>query len=98
MSLSPLIGGFAVEGFAAVAEESEGNFTRRGDLGAAFSRSTLGAELGVAGADQDDLYRAMDWLLERQGRIEDRLARRHLRDGELVLYDVSSTYFEGRTC
>jgi hypothetical protein len=64
----------------------------------ALGRSTLGAELAVEGADQDDLYRAMDWLLARQGPIEDRLARRHLRDGELVLYDVSSSYFEGRAC
>src|ERR671924_210967 len=64
----------------------------------AFGRSTLAAELGLEGADQDDLYGAMDWLGERQERIEDRLPRRHLRDGELVLYDVSSTYFEGRTC
>ncbi|HEY6731668.1 MAG TPA: IS1634 family transposase [Solirubrobacterales bacterium] len=64
----------------------------------ALQRSTLAAELGVEGVDQDDLYRAMDWLLERQGRIEERLARRHLKDGELVLYDVSSTYFEGRSC
>ncbi|MDQ3434420.1 MAG: IS1634 family transposase [Actinomycetota bacterium] len=64
----------------------------------ALSRSTLGAELGLEGADQDDLYGALDWLLERQERIEDRLARRHLRDGELVLYDVSSAYFEGRSC
>jgi Transposase DDE domain len=62
------------------------------------ARSTLAGELGLEGADQDDLYRVMDWLLERQGRIEDRLARRHLNDGELVLYDVSSSYFEGRTC
>ena len=64
----------------------------------AFSRSTLADELGVADADEDDLYGAMDWLIERQGRIEDRLARRHLREGELVLYDVSSSYFEGRSC
>ena len=55
-------------------------------------------ELGVDGADEDELYLAMDWLLERQDRIEDRLAARHLRDGEMVLYDVSSSYFEGRTC
>src|ERR671914_1922899 len=68
------------------------------EMARAFGRTTLGAELGVEGADQDDLYRAMDWLLERQGRIEDRLARRHLKDGELVLYDVTSTYFEGRSC
>ncbi|MGH8735102.1 MAG: IS1634 family transposase, partial [Burkholderiales bacterium] len=64
----------------------------------ALGRSSLAGALGVEGADQDDLYRAMDWLLERQPRIEDRLARRHLQDGELVLYDVSSTYFEGRSC
>jgi Transposase DDE domain len=64
----------------------------------ALSRSTLASELGVEGADQDDLYRALDWLLERQGQIEERLARRHLREGQLVLYDVSSSYFEGHTC
>jgi transposase len=64
----------------------------------ALSQSTLGADLGVAGADEDELYAALDWLLERQARIEDRLARRHLQDGELVLYDVSSSYFEGRAC
>jgi transposase len=64
----------------------------------AFSQSTLADELGVSGADEDDLYEAMDWLLERQQGIEDRLARRHLNDGELVLYDVSSSYFEGRSC
>jgi hypothetical protein len=63
-----------------------------------LGQSTLADELGVEGADEDDLYLAMDWLLERQGQIEDRLARRHLRDGEMVLYDVSSSYFEGRTC
>jgi Transposase DDE domain len=61
-------------------------------------QSTLASELGVEGADEDDLYLAMDWLLERQDRIEDRLAARHLRVGEMVLYDVSSSYFEGRTC
>jgi hypothetical protein len=61
-------------------------------------QSTLASELGVDGADEDDLYAAMDWLLERQQRIEDRLAARHLGDGEMVLYDVSSSYFEGRTC
>jgi hypothetical protein len=59
---------------------------------------TLGQELGVVGADQDDLYAAMDWLYQRQGRIEQGLARRHLCEGELALYDVSSSYFEGRTC
>jgi transposase len=64
----------------------------------ALEQSTLADELGVAGADEDDLYGAMDWLLDRQERIEDRFARRHLVDGELVLYDVSSSYFEGRSC
>jgi transposase len=64
----------------------------------ALSQSTLADELGVAGADEDDLYGAMDWLLARQQRIEGLLARRHLNDGELVLYDVSSSYFEGRSC
>jgi hypothetical protein len=64
----------------------------------ALSQSTLGSELGVQDADEDELYGALDWLLERQSRVEDRLARRHLADGELVLYDVSSSYFEGRSC
>jgi len=64
----------------------------------ALSLSTLADELGVAGADEDELYGGLDWLLARQQQIEDRLARRHLKDGELVLYDVSSSYFEGRHC
>jgi hypothetical protein len=64
----------------------------------ALGQSTLAGELGLHDVDEDDLYGAMDWLLERQKRIEDRLARRHLRDGELVLYDVSSSYFEGHCC
>src|SRR5712691_2240983 len=64
----------------------------------AFSLSTLADELAVAGADEDELYGALDWLLARQQKIEDRLARRHLLEGELVLYDVSSSYFEGRRC
>ncbi len=63
-----------------------------------LAQSTLAEELGVQGSDADDLYAALDWLGERQSRIEDRLARRHLKEGELVLYDVSSSYFEGRTC
>ena len=59
---------------------------------------TLGEELGVQGAVHDELYAAMDWLLERQDAIEGRLARRHLKQGELALYDVSCSSFEGRTC
>ena len=64
----------------------------------ALGQSTLAQELGVRGASEDDLYAAMDWLAQRQARVEDRLARRHLKDGVLVLYDVSSSYFEGRAC
>ena len=60
--------------------------------------TTLAEELGVADADEDDLYAAMDWLVARQDRIEQKLAARHLRDGAVVLYDVSSSYYEGRTC
>lgn len=60
--------------------------------------SSLGEVLGVESADEDELYAAMDWLLERQERIENALAKRHLRDGTLALYDVTSTYFEGRKC
>ena len=64
----------------------------------ALAQSTLAEELAVEGADADSLYAAMDWLLARQEAIEARLARRHLEEGTLVLYDVSSSYFEGRTC
>lgn len=64
----------------------------------ALGQSTLAEELAVEGVDADELYGALDWLLERQERIEARLARRHLAEGAHVLYDVSSSYFEGRTC
>ena len=63
-----------------------------------LSQSTLADELGLGEVDADELYGALDWLGERQQRIEARLARRHLADGAHVLYDVSSSYFEGRTC
>ena len=59
---------------------------------------TLVEDLNVADVDEDDLYAAMDWLLERQERIERKLAARHLQSGGLVLYDLSSSYFEGKTC
>jgi len=59
---------------------------------------SLREELGIESVSEDDLYRAMDWLLRRQERIENALAKRHLSDGTLVLYDVTSTYFEGRKC
>jgi hypothetical protein len=60
--------------------------------------TTLAEEFGVTDADEDDLYAAMDWLLERQGVIEKKLAARHLRAGDLALYDLSSSYFEGTSC
>src|ERR1700742_1942466 len=60
--------------------------------------SSLGEVLGVSGCDEDDLYAAMDWALARQERIENALAARHRVDGTLVLYDVSSAAFEGRSC
>jgi transposase len=63
-----------------------------------WSRYTLCADLGVDGANEKELYSAMDWLLERQARVEKKLAARHLRNGSLALYDLSSSYFEGETC
>lgn len=60
--------------------------------------SSLGEVLGLSGCDEDDCYEAMDWLRSRQEAIEDALARRHLEGGTLVLYDVSTAAFEGRTC
>jgi len=60
--------------------------------------TTLAGELSVQDATDDDLYQAMDWLLKRKERIEKKLADRHLAEGSLVLYDVSSSYYEGHTC
>jgi len=59
---------------------------------------SLGRVLGLASVDEQQLYEALDWLITQQERIETGLARRHLKHGMLVLYDVTSTYFEGRTC
>jgi Transposase DDE domain len=59
---------------------------------------TLAEDLNVGKADEDALYAAMDWLLERQDPIERKLAARHLKPGGLVLYDLSSSYFEGKCC
>jgi DDE family transposase len=64
----------------------------------AWTDTTLGEDLGVADADEDELYAAMDWLSERQDAVEKRLARRHLKSGGLVLFDLTSSYFEGVTC
>jgi transposase len=60
--------------------------------------TTLPEILGLRDADEDDLYDAMDWLLKRQGRVENKLAARHLKEGGMALYDLSSSYFEGVTC
>jgi transposase len=60
--------------------------------------TTLAEDFGVADASEGDLYAAMDWLLPRQERIQQKLAARHLHAGGLVLYDLSSSYFEGITC
>lgn len=60
--------------------------------------TTLAEDFAVADAGEDDLYAAMDWLLQRKGTIEKKLAARHLSAGGLVLYDLSSSYFEGTTC
>ncbi len=63
-----------------------------------WATTTLAADLGVAGASIDDVYGAMDWLGGRQDTIEATLARRHLRPGGRVLYDLSSSWMEGRCC
>ena len=60
--------------------------------------TTLAEDFGVADANEDALYAAMDWLLARQDAIQKKLAARHLSEGGLVLYDLSSSYFEGSTC
>jgi hypothetical protein len=82
---------------AAVIDGSSKLATARG-LRAETAASSLGEVLGLGSCDEDDLYAAMDWLLPRQEAIEDALAARHLAGGMLVLYDVSSAAFEGRTC
>ena len=71
--------------------------TARG-LRAETATSSLGQVLGVASCDEDDLYAAMDWVLARKDSIENALAARHLSNGTLVLYDVSSAAFEGHSC
>ena len=71
--------------------------TARG-LAADTARDSLAGELGLGNVGEDDLYAAMDWLLQRQDAIERRLAKRHLEDGALVLYDLTSVYLEGRRC
>lgn len=67
-------------------------------LSPATASSSLGEALGLGCVDEDGLYAALDWLQQRQPAIETQLARRHLHNGTLVLYDVSSSYMEGRCC
>ena len=67
-------------------------------LDPATAAHSLGAVLGLGAVDEDELYTALDWLAERQPAIEAALAKRHLEGGTLVLYDVSSSYVEGRCC
>jgi hypothetical protein len=71
--------------------------TARG-LDEATANHSLGAVLGLGAVAVNELYEALDWLLAQQGKIEAKLARRHLAEGTLVLYDVTSTYLEGRCC
>ena len=63
-----------------------------------WHETTLAEELSVGDADEDELYQALDWLLTRQPQIEKKLAHQHLSEGGHVLYDVSSSYYEGQTC
>ena len=79
-----------------IAPRSKLGFVRAVDEETATT--SLGAVLGLGEVKEHEAYEALDWLLERQQRIENGLARRHLKDGVLVLYDVSSSYFEGRCC
>jgi transposase len=67
-------------------------------LSPATASSSLGEALGLGAVADDELYAALDWLLERQAAIETALAKRHLQNGTLVLYDVSSSYMEGSCC
>ena len=71
--------------------------TARG-LAEATARDSLAETLGLEDCDEDDLYAAMDWLLKRRDAIERRLAKRHLKDGALVLYDLTSVWLDGRRC
>ena len=79
-----------------IAPRSKLGFVRAVDEETASS--SFGAVLQLGRVKEREAYEALDWLLERQARIENSLARRHLEDGVLVLYDVSSSYFEGRRC
>ncbi len=68
------------------------------ELSEETASSSLGLELGIDSVSEDELYAAMDWLRERQNRIENKLAKKHLEDGSLILYDVSSSFYTGTHC
>ena len=68
------------------------------ELNSETASCTLGEELGLETVNEDELYRAMDWVVQRQRRIENKLAKRHLCDGSLILYDVTSSYYTGSHC
>jgi hypothetical protein len=68
------------------------------DLAADTASSSLGRLLGLGAVDETELYRTLDWLGARQAAIESALARRHLKDGALLLYDLSQSWLEGRCC
>ena len=78
--------------------EPRSKFATAQGMNAQTQTNSLGLMLDAPDAGENELYRAMDWLLERQKRIEKALAAKHLEHGALVLYDVTSTYFEGETC
>ena len=82
---------------ARILEPSSKLATARG-LDLQTASSSLAPSLQLESVSEDDLYAAMDWLVDRQARIEKRLAAAHLQPATVVLYDVTSTYFEGRHC
>lgn len=82
---------------ARIIEPSSKLATARG-LNEQTCLSSLGELLGLEKVDEEDLYEALDWLEERQDEIEQELAKRHLKEGALVLYDITSTYVEGQAC
>src|SRR5215471_11814429 len=79
-----------------IAPRSKLGFVRA--VGPETACSSLGAVLGLGTVAEREVYAALDWLVKQQARIEAGLARRHLKDGTLVLYDVSTSYLEGRKC
>src|SRR6266576_2023073 len=86
------------DAFTVIRSLPHGHVAAARALSPATAASSLGEVLGLGEVDEDELYTALDWLLERQSAIETALAKRHLKNGTLVLYDVSSSYMEGHCC